>query len=87
MTDKQRSAYQREMDQIHVPKAKADETLRMMLEENRRLRIKEAERGEKRRISRWIPAAGAAAAITTVLDLIATYLLETSSLRKKNLYV
>ena len=67
MTEKKRSAYQREMDEIHLSREKADETLRMMLEENRRLRIKEAERGEKRRISRWIPAAGAAAAAALLL--------------------
>ena len=68
MTDKQRSAYQREMDQVHVPKAKADETLRMMLEENRRLRAKENEEGERKKAGRRLPIyAGALAAACLLL--------------------
>lgn len=64
MTEKKRTAYQREMDQVHLSREKADETLRMMLEENRRLRTQEAERGRKKKISRRITilAGGAAAA-------------------------
>lgn len=69
MTEKKRSAYQREMDQVHLSREKADETLRMMLEENRRLRAEEAERGAKKQTARWVPAAGVAAAAAVLLTI------------------
>ena len=37
----ERTPYQKEMDQIHLSDEKANETLRMMLAENTRLRAKE----------------------------------------------
>ena len=59
-----RSPYQEEMDQIHIPKEKADETLRLMLEENRKLREHDAQKasGHLRRSTWLIPAAYAVAA-------------------------
>lgn len=48
MENKQPTAYRQEMDALHVPEDKARETLRLMLEENRRLQ----EKKEKRPLSR-----------------------------------
>ena len=84
MTEKNRTPYQREMDQIHVPEAKAKETLQKMLAENRRLREEEAKKpagkqlfstgGGRRagRIPRLVPVfalAGVAACVLLVIGL------------------
>ena len=47
-----RTPYQQEMDRIHVPPIAASRTLRMMLEENRRLRLKKKPEKELSRIYR-----------------------------------
>ncbi len=71
MTRNNRTPYQREMDQVHLSREKKDETLQRMLQENRKLRDRDARRGGRRQA--WlIPAFGAAAAalvllLTTVL--------------------
>ncbi len=59
------TAYRQQMDQMHVPKARSDETLRRMLEENQRLRRSEA-RG-KAPLLRRIPLYAAAAAACLLL--------------------
>ena len=65
MTQRKRTPYQREMDAIHVPEEKANETLRNMLAENHRL----AERkGSGRRIL-WAAVAAAAACLALVIGL------------------
>ena len=56
------SAYREQMDALHVPEEKAEETLRLMLEENRRLNQKKAAGRACRRKTVWICAAAAAAA-------------------------
>ena len=74
MTEEKRTPYQREMDEIHLRKEKADETLRMMLEENRRLRRQESGRSERRPVKRmqWFAAAAAAVAcLVLVIGLTA----------------
>lgn len=74
MTQTERTAYQREMDQVRLPQEKADETLRLMLQENQRLRREEARQKTRRSplLTRVLPVLGAAAAalvllLTTVL--------------------
>ena len=44
MSEKRRTPYQQEMDALHVPEEKANETLKMMLAENRRLREESAKK-------------------------------------------
>ncbi len=60
--EKQRSPYQREMDEVRLPEARADETLRLMLEKNREIREKETNRKPSLRLLRLLPAFAAAAA-------------------------
>ena len=70
MTQNNRTPYQREMDEVRLSKEKADETLRLMLEENRALRRKDAEKESRRKqvlLTRVLPALGAAAAVLVLL--------------------
>lgn len=79
MTQNNRTPYQREMDQVRLSKEKADETLRLLLEENRSLRKKDAEKENRRKrvlLTRVLPSLGAAAA---VLVLLLTTVLRPSS--------
>jgi len=64
-----RSSYQKQMDALHVPKEKADETLKMMLEENRRLREAEENRRASQERKRRLPAYLLAAAACLMLVL------------------
>ena len=66
--ENKRSPYQQEMDQIHIPKEKADETLRLMLEENKKLRQQKLEKTRNSRLSlRLIPVVCAAAACLALI--------------------
>ena len=73
MTEKRRTPYQEEMDRVHVPEEKARETLRMMLEENRRLRAAESAERKPAGIRRMLPwfAVPVAAALLLVIGLTA----------------
>ncbi|MBR4458103.1 MAG: hypothetical protein IKS31_03995 [Clostridia bacterium] len=74
MSEKKRSAYQREMDQEHLSREKAGETLKLMLEKNRQLR--EAEAGRTARSGgaavarRAVPAFAAVAAVAALLLIL-----------------
>ena len=73
MTQNNRTPYQQEMDQIHLSREKADETLRMMLEENQALRrkdIKKAKQKNRFLFTRVLPVLGAAAAVLVLLTTI-----------------
>ena len=66
---KERTAYQKQMDQIRLPDQKKEETLRLLLAENRKLREKDAARASasgpvpvRKTQKKWIPAAALAAA-------------------------
>lgn len=63
-------AYRREMDGEHIPEEKAAETLRLMLDENRRLREREARRSRplgRILLRRVLPAAAAVAACVALV--------------------
>ena len=64
-----RSAYQSEMDQVHLSDEKAKETLRKMLAENDAIREKEQKKTAKRFLPawRWLPAVAAAAACLVLI--------------------
>ena len=70
MTEKQRTPYQQEMDQVHVPKEKADETLQMMLRENQRLRREEAAKEGKPKSRYRIPVIAVSLAAACALLVI-----------------
>jgi hypothetical protein len=57
-----RSAYQREMDAVHLSKDKADETLRLMLEKNAEVHARQ-EKSRKPRRTVWLASFAAAAAV------------------------
>ena len=64
---RERTPYQKEMDQVHLSEEKANETLRMMLAENTRLRAKETTRAPKP----WLkPALVSVAAVALALVLV-----------------
>ena len=56
------TAYQKQMDELQVPKEKAEETLRLMLEENRRLRQAEEKKSAVKSFGKRIPMYALAAA-------------------------
>ena len=61
-----KNTYKEHMDSMHVPKEKAEETLRLMLQENRRLREKNVKQISAR-AGRRIPLYAVAAAACLLL--------------------
>ncbi len=62
---KERSAYQHQMDEVHLPAQKAQETLRMMLKENRALNEKKSRLPLSLRVA--LPILAAAACLVLLL--------------------
>ena len=56
----QRTKYQQEIDQLQVPKEKAEETLRLMLEKNKELRAQDAKKTPARKRAPYFALAAAA---------------------------
>ena len=66
-----RSPYQEEMDQVRLSEQKADSTLQLMLEENRKLQEQDAGKTSPSRLRTWlVPALCAAAACLALVFVL-----------------